>query len=271
LFYGVFNFWPILTNVWYSFHEWNGIGDSTWVGLDNYVSVFREPQLLSSLWHALYLILFFTAIPVTFGLIAAAMVREIKGSFTGALARVALFLPQIIPGAAAGVAWIWMYSADGTVNQILRAIGLDAITRPWLGDFTWALTSVGFIGTWLLTGFCTLIMMSGIGRIDNSLYEAARIDGSGPLQLFRHVTVPGLRSEIGIAVTVTIIGALASFDVVYLATKGGPGYQTMVPGVAVYELAFTASRVGASAALAIVLALLIISIVLPLQRLFRED
>jgi raffinose/stachyose/melibiose transport system permease protein len=70
---------------------------------------------------------------------------------------------------------------------------------------------------------------------------------------------------------VTIIGALASFDVVYLATKGGPGYQTMVPGVAVYELAFTASRVGASAALAIVLALLIISIVLPLQRLFRED
>lgn len=271
LFYGVFNLRPVLENVWYSFYQWDGIGASRWIGLQNYVDVFREPQLLASLLHAVYLIIFFTALPVAFGLVAAATMREIKGAVTGALARVTLFLPQIIPGAAAGVAWTWMYSSDGTVNQILHAIGLGSIARPWLGDYTWALTAVGFIGTWLQTGFVTLLMMSGIGRIDPSLYEAARLDGAGPLRQFRSVTLPHLRAEIGIAVTVTIISALASFDVVYLATQGGPGYQTLVPGVEVYNLAFTASRIGAAAALAIVLALVINAIVLPLQRLFRED
>ncbi len=270
LFYGVFNLRPVLENLWYSFYDWDGIGASRWVGLANYVNVFRDSQLLASLLHAIYLIVFFTVLPVAFGLVAASTMREIRGAVTGALARVALFLPQIIPGAAAGVAWTWMYSSGGTVNQILHAVGLGQLARPWLGDYTWALTAVGFIGTWLQTGFCTLLLMSGIGRIDPSLYEAARLDGAGAVRQFRSVTLPSLRAEIGVAVTVTIISALASFDVVYLATQGGPGYQTLVPGVAVYNLAFTASRIGAAAALAIVLALVINAIVLPLQRLFRE-
>jgi raffinose/stachyose/melibiose transport system permease protein len=270
-FYLVFNVRPVLACIQYSFYDWNGIGASTFIGLDNYKAVFTEPDLLRSLLHAFYLIIFYSLLPVTFGLIAAATMREIKGKYTGAVARTVLFLPQIIPGAAAGVAWIWMYSDGGVVNQLLRAVGLDAVARPWLGDYTWALSAVGFIGTWLSTGFCTLLLMAGIGRIDGTLYEAARLDGAGPIGQFRYVTLPGLRSEIGVAVTVTIIAALASFDVVYLATQGGPGTQTMVPGVQVYNLAFTASRVGAGAALAIVLSVIVVAIVVPLQRLFRED
>lgn len=271
LFYVVFNLRPIIENVQYSFYQWDGIGPSTFVGLRNYVHVFTEPQLLGSLLHAFYLIVFYTLLPLVFGLIAAATMREIKGKLTGTLARVTLFLPQIIPGAAAGVAWTWMYSSNGTVNQFLHLIGLGSIARPWLGDYTWALTAVGFIGTWLQTGFVTLLLMSGIGSIDGSFYEAARLDGAGPIAQFRHITLPGLKQQIGVAVTVTIISALASFDVVYLATQGGPGYQTLVPGIAVYNLAFTANRVGAGAALAVVLALVVIAVVLPLQRLFKED
>ncbi len=269
-FYGMFNLRPVLASLQYSFYSWDGIGASTWVGLANYRGVFTEPQLLSSLVHAFYLIIFYSVLPVTFGLVAASVMRQIEGKFTGALARTVLFLPQIIPGAAAGVAWIWMYSQDGAVNQILRAIGLGSITRPWLGDFTWSLTAVGFIGTWLSTGFCTLLLMSGIGKIDAALYEAARLDGAGAIAQFRHVTLPGLRNELGVCVTVTIIAALASFDVVYLATQGGPGTQTLVPGVAVYNLAFNDSRIGAASALAIVLAVIVIAVIGPLQRLFRE-
>lgn len=269
-FYLVFNLRPVFDAVQYSFYDWDGIGASTFVGLRNYRDVFTESEQFSSLLHAFYLILFYCLLPVCFGLVAAATMREIRGRFSGALARTVLFLPQIIPGAAAGVAWTWMYSGDGAVNQILRAIGLGHVARPWLGDFTWALTAVGFIGTWLSTGFCTLLLMAGIGRIDVSLYEAARLDGAGAIAQFRYVTLPGLRQEIGVAVTVTLIAALASFDVVYLATQGGPGTQTMVPGIEVYNLAFTANRVGAGAALAIVLAIVVIAIVVPLQRLFRE-
>ncbi|WP_031481841.1 carbohydrate ABC transporter permease [Streptomyces bicolor] len=269
-FYGVFNFYPVLLSVQYSFYDWDGVGASTWVGLKNYTQVFTDNEQFSSLLHAFYLILFFTILPVTIALITASVLRQLQGRFTGALARTLLFLPQIIPGAAAGVAWTWMYSDNGVVNQLLRAIGLDDVARPWLADFTWALTAVGFIGTWLSTGLCTMLLLAGIGKIDNSLYEAARIDGAGPIRQFLAVTLPGLRNEIGVCVTITIIAALASFDVVYLSTQGGPGTQTMVPGVAVYNLAFNDARLGTASALAVVLALVVIAVVVPLQRLFRE-
>ncbi|WDV53297.1 sugar ABC transporter permease [Streptomyces coeruleorubidus] len=269
-FYGVFNFYPVLLSIQYSFYDWDGVGASTWVGLRNYTEVFTDNEQFSSLLHAFYLILFFTILPVTIALITASVLRQLQGRFTGALARTLLFLPQIIPGAAAGVAWTWMYSDNGVVNQLLRAIGLDGVTRAWLADYTWALTAVGFIGTWLSTGLCTMLLLAGIGKIDNSLYEAARIDGAGPIRQFLAVTLPGLRNEIGVCVTITIIAALASFDVVYLATQGGPGTQTMVPGVAVYRLAFNDARLGAASALAVVLALVVIAVVVPLQRLFRE-
>ncbi|MFI2203939.1 carbohydrate ABC transporter permease [Streptomyces sp. NPDC020192] len=269
-FYGVFNFRPVLMSIQYSFYDWDGVGASTWVGLKNYTAVFTDNEQLDSLLHAFYLILFFTVLPLTLALITASVLRQLQGRFTGALARTLLFLPQIIPGAAAGVAWTWMYSDNGVVNQLLRAIGLDSLARPWLADFTWALTAVGFIGTWLSTGLCTMLLLAGIGKIDNSLYEAARIDGAGPIRQFRAVTLPGLRNEIGVCVTITIIAALASFDVVYLSTQGGPGTQTMVPGVAVYNLAFNDSRLGAASALAVVLTLIVIAVIAPLQRLFRE-
>ncbi|MBO8194778.1 sugar ABC transporter permease [Streptomyces oryzae] len=269
-FYAVFNARPVLLSIQYSFYDWDGVGASTWVGLKNYSEVFTDSEQLNSLLHAFYLILFFTVLPVLLALITASVLRQLQGRFTGALARTLLFLPQIIPGAAAGVAWMWMYSDNGVVNQLLRAIGLDGLARPWLGDFAWALTAVGFIGTWLSTGLCTMLLLAGIGKIDGSLYEAARIDGAGPLRQFWAVTLPGLRNEIGVCVTITIIAALASFDVVYLATQGGPGTQTMVPGVAVYNLAFNDNRLGAASALAVVLTLIVIAVIAPLQRLFRE-
>jgi raffinose/stachyose/melibiose transport system permease protein len=269
-FYGFFNLRAILQSVQYSFYEWNGIGASTFVGFQNYIDVFTKSELLRPLINAFYLILFFTVIPVLFGLVAAATMRTMEGRFSGALARTLLFLPQIIPGAAAAVAWTWMYSSNGVINQVLRAVGLESLTRAWLGDFDFALSAVGFIGTWLSTGLCTLLLISGIGKIDTALYEAARLDGANAVQQFLNVTVPGLRRELGVCVTVTIISALASFDVVYLATQGGPGGTTMVPGVQVYLLAFNDARLGAACALAVVLAILIVAIIVPLQRLFQE-
>lgn len=269
--FAVFELYPVATSVQYSFYDWDGISPSTWVGLENYRDVFTEPQLTASITHAFLLIIWFSLLPVLLALIVASIVREIRSRVVGGVARTLLFLPQIIPGAASAIAWTWMYSPDGAVNQILGALGLDALQRPWLGDFTWALPAVGIIGTWLATGLCTLLLLAGIGKIDESLYEAARLDGAGAVNQFRAVTLPGLRREIGVCLTITVIAALASFDVVFMSTQGGPGYATTVPGVQVYQLAFTENRVGASSALAVVLTLLVLAVVLPLQRLFRES
>jgi raffinose/stachyose/melibiose transport system permease protein len=269
--YAVFVLRPTLATVQYSFYDWDGITAATPVGIDNYVRVLTEPELYSAIWHAFFLIIFFTMLPVTGGLLIAALLQEIKLRGLATTARTALFLPQIIPGAAAAIAWVWMFSSTGAVNQLLRAVGLDAWARAWLGDFTWALPSVGVIGTWLGLGFCTILLISGIGKIDTAIYEAARLDGAGFFATFKAVTLPGLRNEIGVCVTVTVIAALASFDIVLMSTQGGPGNATMVPGVLIYQLGFTESRIGLASALGVVLTVLILAVILPLQRFFRED
>ena len=118
--YVVFELYPIITAVQYSFYDWDGISVATPAGLGNYVRVFSEPKLLASIVHSFVLIVFFTFLPVLLGLVVASIVREIKSQFAGGLARTLMFLPQIIPGAASAIAWTWMYSPDGAVNQTSR-------------------------------------------------------------------------------------------------------------------------------------------------------
>ncbi|QKW07521.1 sugar ABC transporter permease [Streptomyces sp. NA04227] len=269
VFYLGFVIAPWVHSVWISFWHWNGIGVATWAGADNYVDVFTEPALRSALVHAFVFVLFYTVIPLSLGLVLAALVSTVPWRAMPVI-RTVIFLPQILPLVAVGVVWKWIYGEDGPLNQLLRAVGLGGLARAWLGDFTWALPSVGLIGTWVSTGLCFLLLLSGIGKIDPSLYEAASLDGAGRLRQFLHITVPGLRREIGVASTVTVIAALASFDVVYVMTGGGPGYSTMVPGVQVYQLVFTAGRVGTACALATVLSLLTCLAMFVLNRLTRE-
>ncbi|MEV0168442.1 carbohydrate ABC transporter permease [Nonomuraea fuscirosea] len=264
-FYTVFVLRPITLTFQYSLYDWNGIGPSTWVGLANYGKVFTDPDLFDSLVNAFQLIAFFSAIPVVLGLAIAATIRRIAASRLALVARTVLFLPQVIPLVAAGIAWSWLLASTGVVNQLLTLAGLGGVTRAWLGDFATALPAVGMIGAWVLLGLCTLLLLAGMSKIDPALYEAARLDGAGPWREFVSITVPSLRQEIAVCVTVTVIAALASFDIVYIATQGGPGNTTMVPGLQIFYLAFSEREVGTASALAMVLMLLVIACALPIQ------
>jgi raffinose/stachyose/melibiose transport system permease protein len=268
--YGVFVLRPLALTVQYSFYDWNGIGRSTWVGLENYVHLFTEPELSATILHAFELILFFSLIPVLLGLFVAATIRGIAQSRLALVARTVLFLPQVIPLVAAGIMWSWLLSTTGLANALLSAVGLGGVTRAWLGDFGTALPAVGVIGAWVLVGLCTLLLLAGMAKIDPALYESARLDGAGPFREFLAVTLPSLRQEIGVCVTVTVIAALASFDIVYISTQGGPGNSTMVPGLEIFYLAFSEREVGRASALAVVLVLLVLACVLPIQRFTRD-
>lgn len=270
IFYGTFVLVPIGMSIYYSLLRWDGIGKAQFKGLSNYLVVLSESDFLQILGNAFQLVIYFTIIPVAIGLGVASAIREHLGGRFGAAARTILFIPQVIPLVAAGIAWSWMLASDGVVNQGLNLIGLGGITRGWLGDFDFALPAVGLIGAWVLLGLCTMLLVTGIARIDPSLYEAAKIDGASPWHEFRWITLPGLRQEIGVCVTVTVIAALASFDIVYIATGGGPGIQTTVPGLEIYRLAFAHRQVGLASALAVVLMLLVILVVLPIQWLTRQ-
>ncbi|MEU5705067.1 carbohydrate ABC transporter permease [Streptomyces aurantiacus] len=269
-FFTTFVIYPLVTAVQYSFYSWNGIGASTWVGFANYTRVFTDRDLLISIINALILIIFFTVIPVTSGLVLATLIRSMRPGAFATTARTILFLPQIIPLVAAGIAWSWMYAQTGTINTILDSVGLGFLSRSWLAGFGTALPAVGLIGSWVLTGLCTILLLTGIGKIDASLYEAVRLDGAGWLREFVTVTLPGLRQEIAVLVTITVIAALSSFDIIYTTTKGGPGTSTLVPGISIFRLAFTQSEVGLASAFGIVLLLLVLAVVLPIQLLAKE-
>jgi raffinose/stachyose/melibiose transport system permease protein len=267
--YAAFVLYPLAQSVQYSFYNWDGIGTATAAGLANYEAIFTQPELLSAILHAAELIVFYTVIPVGVGLAAASLIRELKPGPFSTASRTILFIPQVLPLVAAGVAWTWLYSSGGLVNQVLRAIGLGRAARAWLGDFTFALPAVGVIGAWVMLGFCTVLLLSGIGRIDPTLYEAARLDGAGRLRQFRAVTLPGLRQELVVCTTFTVVAALASFDVIQVSTQGGPGYQTVVPGVEIYRLTFLDQRIGQASALGVFLTIVVLLVIWPIQRLGR--
>ncbi|MCC6613800.1 MAG: sugar ABC transporter permease [Anaerolineae bacterium] len=270
LMYASFVLLPLLMSVQYSFFRWNGIGAMTWVGLDNYATVLDDPDLLGTVFNAFRLVVFFSFIPVSLGLVVASIMHRMATGRLGEIARTVLFLPQVIPLVAAGIIWGWLLALPGLINEILRAIGFGEVTRAWLGDFDWALPAVGFIGIWVLLGFCTVLLWTGMTKLDPALFESARIDGASWFTEFTRITVPLLRNEIGVCLTVTVIAALAAFDIVYVSTAGGPGNSTAVPGIQIYILAFTEQRIGPASALAVILMLLVLIVILPIQRLNRE-
>ncbi len=268
--YLLFVLLPGLHTMYLSLFHWDGLTQATWAGLSNYRDVAGKPLLRDAVVHAMVLVIFFAFVPIVFGLLLTALLARHRRRGMTAF-RVIFFLPQIVPLVAVGITWRWMYTEDGAVNQVLRFFGLSRITRAWLGDFHLALPAVGVIGTWTLTGLCMMLFLSGAQKIDYTLYEAARLDGAGALREFFSVTLPALRGEIRVALTVTTIAALATFDIIYVSTNGAPGNKTTVPGLLVYRLAFSESQVGQASALAVVLTAMILLVVWLIQLIVRSD
>jgi len=269
LIYAAFVLLPIAHSIWLSFFEWDGITVGTWVGLENYLSIFTDPQLQGSFFHALILIVFYSFIPVAIGLLlAAAMSRSrIRGL---AIFRTVLFLPQVIAMVVIALIWRLIYAPDGPLNEGLRMLGLGALARGWLGDFTTALPSLGLVGAWVQFGLCMVLFLAGIQKISPDLYDAAKVDGAGPLREFFVVTLPGLRAEIAVVLTLTMITALRTFDLIYMTTRGGPGNATAVPAYEIYQRAFLTGQVGSASALGVTLAMIIFAIAFLVVRLGEE-
>jgi raffinose/stachyose/melibiose transport system permease protein len=267
--YFVFAFIPLAQTGWISLHEWDGIGDPVWVGVDNFKDIFSDPEIRSSFAHALFLILFYTVLPVSLGLLLAALLSRVAFR-TASFFRVVLFLPFTISLVVVAVSWQWIYAPQGPLNAIFDVVGLDSVSRGWLGDFTFALPAVGFTATWVTFGFPLVLFIAGMAKIPASLYDAARIDGAGFVREFFAVTLPALRNELLIAVGFTVITALRAFALLYVMTQGGPGTATRVPAVDIYERAFVQFQVGSAAAIGIVLTVLIFMVIVAITYAFER-
>ena len=257
--YGLFLLVPLARAAQFSLFDWDGLGASTFVGLENYAEIAGDERLREAFWHALVLVFFYAVLPLGIGLVLAAILTRAHVAGLGVF-RTIIFLPQVIAMVVVAVTWRQIYAPDGPLNGLLRLVGLDALTRAWLGDYTWTLPAVGLIGTWVATGLVTVLLMAGMSRVSGELYEAARLDGAGAVREFFAITLPAVRGEIVVALTLTIVAALKTFDLVYVTTSGGPGTSTTVPSYEVYRRAFELGDVGGAAAVGIVLTLLVFGI-----------
>jgi len=268
--YAAFALYPLGRAAQFSLFEWRGFGSSTFVGLDNYVDLAGDAAFRAAIGNALVLIVFYAVLPLVVGLVLAAILR--RGQVRGmGFFRTVIFLPQVIALVVVAVAWRQIYSPVGPLNQLLEAVGLGSLARGWLGDPSTALAAVGFIGTWIEMGLVMLLMLSGMSRIPAELFEAARLDGAGPVKEFFAIILPAVRGEITVALVLTIIAALKTFDLVYMTTSGGPGNSTTVPSYEVYFRAFDLREVGSASAVAIVLTVLIFAINVGVTRIGERE
>jgi raffinose/stachyose/melibiose transport system permease protein len=267
---------PLVMNIGISFTRWQGVGDPEWVGWDQYQKLFGDETFWVSFRNNLALIVAMAIIPTFLGLLLATALFDIvskRNPRTTTALRAAFYLPQVLPAVVAGVVWGWILHPEyGSVNAMLRAVGLDSWTQNWLGDEKTALLSVMVVLVWIQIGYPLVIFMAGLQRVDPQLNEAAALDGASWWQRMWSVTVPQIRQEIFVVLLTCTIAALKSFDKIFVLTRGGPGGSTNTPAYFSYQNFFEKANVGYGAAIATVLA----AIIMVLSFLFlraqnRED
>lgn len=252
LVYAVFLLLPLLASLGVSFTEWDGTSLPIFIGISNYMRMFSDPIFWVALGNNAVLMLFYTLLPISIGLLLCSFLYDTRNNKERSVLRILFFLPYIMPMAVLGVVWRWLYNpAFGPIDQVLRAIGLPQLALSWLGDFTWALPAVGMVATWYFFGFCLVLFMAGLQRMDPSLLEAADLDGSSRRQKFMRITLPGLRPELRIALLLTVIASLKAFDLVYVMTQGGPGTSTMVTNIFMYKQGFDLHYFGYASSVAV--------------------
>jgi raffinose/stachyose/melibiose transport system permease protein len=265
-----------LWNVYLSFTSWKqGLGTPKWIGLDNYIKLFQDDTFWQSFLHSVVFIVSMAVVPTGLGLIIASALFDYIaprfGNGSSAAVRAAFFLPQIIPIAVAGLLWSWMLSSQqGTFNVTMVQWGwFPSVDQApnWLGNAGLAMLSVNVVLIWIQIGYTVTIFMSGLARADQSVHEAAAIDGASWFQRFRMITINQLAPEISVVLLTTTVAALKVFAPVYVMTQGGPGTATNVPAYFSYFNFIQTGKVGYGAAIATVLAILLIVLALFLLRM----
>ncbi len=269
VFYTAFVLVPIIATLSLSTFNWDGLTTPVFVGVENFSTVLADPNVRGTFVVALAFVLLQGILPVLMGLLlTVAMTRaRVRGM---SLFRLIYFIPYTLALAVVAIAWRWLLALDGSANQFVGAIfGADAKTA-WLGDFFWAMPAVGVMGAWVNFGFVLVLLLAGAQRIPRDLYDQAKVDGAGVWWEFRAVTLPGLRYELSVGLTMTVIFALRLFDLPLMTTRGGPGYATTTPSLFMYRSVFQDGQVGVGSAIAVLLTIVVLAAVLIVGRLFRE-
>lgn len=262
-----FRFTPFAGGMALSFSDVNLAGDINWVGLENFRYMLGD-QLF---WKALTVTLIYTVISVPFVIaVSIGLALLVRRAFIGVrFFRSVFFLPVITSLVLAGVIFIWIFNDGGPVPTMMSALGLP--TGSWLTSSTLALPAVAIVAAWGRFGFDMLVVLARLNEIPRVLEEAALVDGAGPWQRFRYLVLPQLRSVVFFLVVIETISSFQVFDAVYIMTGGGPVNSTYTLGYMLYDQAFKFFNFGYSAAVSMVLFVIVLAFTLIQRLAFGKD
>jgi raffinose/stachyose/melibiose transport system permease protein len=271
LLYGVMIFVPILISFYYSLVDWNGIGKSEFVGLQNFVDLFTKDDIF---WPAVRRTLLFTlfavaVIPVSL-FIAIWLNRHLRKPNWFVTSY---FLPVILSIVIIGQLWKTIYnpaSMGGMLNQLLIKVGLESWTHAWMMDPSTAIYAIYFVFMWQSLGYHILIQFTGVRNLPAEIFEAARIDGAEGFQADRYITLPMMIPIIKISIVLAVIGSIQSFDLTFIMTGGGPAHTTELISTHMYNMSFLSMKYGYGSAVATVLVLLCLTLTLVVNLLFSR-
>ncbi|GIF73856.1 carbohydrate ABC transporter permease [Asanoa siamensis] len=232
-------------------------GLNGFAGLGNYGEALGSAAFWSSLWHTLWFTILTTPPLVILGFLLALLANRVaRGRW---FFRLAFFAPYILPSAVVALIWMWLYTpALGLLDTALAKVGM---TPPsWLGDAAWAMPSLAITTVWWTLGFNFVLYLAGLQEIPRDLYEAAAMDGAGPWQQIRSITIPMLGRTTTLVAVLQVIASLKVFDQMYLMTAGGPNFATRSILQLVYDEGFTNFRVGYAAAVSMLFFLVVLAV-----------
>jgi ABC-type sugar transport system permease subunit len=255
--YFLFVLYPLARGLYISFHQWDGLGDMKWIGLNNYRFILKDDVFWLSIRNTFTFAFVVTVVKNIFGL-GLALILNTNIKFK-TFFRVVSFAPVTLSFVVIGILWSWIFNPTfGLLNTVLKAAGLDWMILGWLSDPKVALWSVMWVDIWKWSGFHMVLFLAGLQGVPAMLYEAAAIDGANRFQQFLHVTLPSLKNVTYVSVLMSITGAFVSnYDVVYVMTGGGPFHATEVALTWITSTAFRFASVGKANAMSMILVLLV--------------
>lgn len=265
LFFGLI---PIIYNLYISLFKTNLLGDSTFVGLKNYIRLFQDQFFQQAVVNNLKFVAgSYIAHMVLALLLSNILFLKVKGS---KLFQSIYFMPSVICGTAIGMLWTFVYHPDfGLVNSFLKAVGLDSLTHIWLADEKTVIPALIVVTMWQFVGYHMVIQLAGMKNIDASLYEAASIDGASKWQQFTKITFPLMKPILKIDSVLIVTGSLKLYDLIAVTTSGGPNHASEVISTYMFTQGFNALKFGYSSSIATALLLLCIGATVIINFVFR--
>lgn len=249
----IFIGYPFAQSIYRSLFNYNGGNVDIFIGLQNYIDLFKDPLLPPAFANIAWLTVAAVIQSVVVALLAAWLIHHLASERTKWVFRILVMVPAVVPTIVGFLIWSNFLSPDGAVNRVLNALGLGVLTGDWLGDPNRVILGLIIVGFPWLNGINTLLFLAALNNIPGEIYEAARLDRASMMRVLWSIELPAVRVQAGVLAVLATVIALQSYENVYVMTGGGPFNSSMVPGLLLFKNAFSYGRFGYASAIGVML------------------